>query len=225
MVNYTILAHDNFNDEWKLMTLDSANISICDSRPPLSIEHVQNAIAFVKSEEERKRQLELDRVQKENESFEQFAAHIDEHMPHGTKAVIIAERVGNDSNSLEDYYGSISLDCVIVGWSSHNRNLFPEMRKAAKRFAPVEHLAELPKDMEHKRSYGSKRAFLKESSNEYADGWMVYKINLFDAGARYIPQSAQICPALLPDADVNTNQPVQVHARSSSGFSVKDLLI
>ncbi|MBZ2163193.1 hypothetical protein [Alteromonas stellipolaris] len=204
-VNYTLLAHDNFQDEWKLMNVAQARVSISDSRPPLTIGQINDAVAFVKSEEQRKHNEAEAKRKAADDAFSQFVSYIDSHMPKNTQAVIVAERVGNACNPLEDYYGANTYETVVIGWSTHTRNLFPEMRKAAKRYAPVAHLADLPKDMEHKRSYGSKRAYLKECSNEFADGWMVYKVNLFGYGAKYVPNGATICDALLGKAAPVTN--------------------
>ncbi len=60
--------------------------------------------------------------------------------PPWAKAAIIAELEENTSDIQSDYFGSRTLRTVILGWSSHTKDLFPEMRKAAALFPETAHL-------------------------------------------------------------------------------------
>lgn len=64
----------------------------------------------------------------------------DKHMPKGTKSVIIAEQMQNESDSMTDYFHGSSIRKVVLSFSSHTKNLFSEMRKAADKFEPTHHL-------------------------------------------------------------------------------------
>lgn len=59
----------------------------------------------------------------------------------GFKSVIVAELVEDKSDSMTDYFatGAVGLP-MILGFSTHNRDLFPEMRKAADTFEETKHL-------------------------------------------------------------------------------------
>lgn len=60
--------------------------------------------------------------------------------PAWAKAVIIAEYREDHSDSMSDYWGSSVVLTVPLAWSKHRRDLFPEMRKAARAFKPTAHL-------------------------------------------------------------------------------------
>lgn len=60
--------------------------------------------------------------------------------PAWAQAAIIADLEENTSDAMTDYFGSRTVRSVIIGWSKHTRDLFPEMRAAAARFEPTAHL-------------------------------------------------------------------------------------
>lgn len=226
---YRLGAFDIFNDKWLFTTRSGNDIAITNCRPPLSNQQALELSNFIQSEIDAEKQANRDRAKAEQEIHSKYITYIEQHMPIDTKAVIVAQHVSNDSNSLEDYHGSITNKTVIIGWSKHTRNLFPEMRKAADRFEPTQYLAKLPKDSEHKRSYGSIQAFLKDTPNEYADGWMIYKINLFNYGAKWVPQGT-ICDALIkndnadPKDEKKTNpDPTTTYNENSNGGECKSV--
>jgi hypothetical protein len=173
---FTVASFDIFNRKWCFQTLFENNICFSDTRPQLSIQQTQAFSDFVQSELDADRLKRQIRAKEINNQIKQNVDHINTYKPDNTKAVIVAQYVNNDSNLNEDYHGSKTLKTVIIGWSTHTRNLFPEMRKAAKQYEPVAFMAELPKESEHR--YPHSFSFLKESSNQYADGWMIYKINI-----------------------------------------------
>tara|TARA_R110001606_G_C15394867_1_gene652052 strand:- start:1641 stop:3047 length:1407 start_codon:yes stop_codon:yes gene_type:complete len=185
---YTLGAFDIFNDKWLFTTRSERDITINDCRPQLSNTQAVNFKAFIQEQLDAEKQANRDRAKAEQDAHNEYIKHIEQYMPKNTKAVIVAQNVTNTSNSLEDYHGSTTNQTIILAWSTHTRNLFPEMRKAAALHEDTKHLATLPKDCEHKRSYSSLNAYLKETSNEFADGWLVHKVNLFDKGASWVPQ-------------------------------------
>jgi hypothetical protein len=70
----------------------------------------------------------------------EFEAVATEKMPPGAKAVIVAELHVNDSDIMTDYHGHTTKEVLILAWSTHTRDLFPEMRKAALNAPETEHL-------------------------------------------------------------------------------------
>ena len=66
-------------------------------------------------------------------------------VPDDAMAVIIGEQHESECNPYTDYFGSRIVRTVILGFSTHTRDLFPEMRKAAARFeGTARFLADLP---------------------------------------------------------------------------------
>lgn len=61
-------------------------------------------------------------------------------IPEGVKAVIVAELHKNESDPMTDYYSHTTEQVVYLAWSTHTRDLFPEMRKAAEKFEGTKHL-------------------------------------------------------------------------------------
>lgn len=53
-----------------------------------------------------------------------------EKRPEWAKAAIIAEQRVNQSDYQSDYHGHSTAKSVIIGWSKHTKDLFPEMRRA-----------------------------------------------------------------------------------------------
>ena len=61
-------------------------------------------------------------------------------IPAWAKAVIVAERVEDKSDSQSDYFASSTQETVVLAFSKHNRDNFAEMRKAAAMFEPTKNL-------------------------------------------------------------------------------------
>jgi len=57
--------------------------------------------------------------------------------PSWAKSVILAQLEHNESDIQTDYFGSRTEQVVVLGWSRHERDLFPEMRQAAALFPPT----------------------------------------------------------------------------------------
>ena len=62
---------------------------------------------------------------------EKGRALLAEKQPAWAKAAIMACREIDDCDGMTDYFATKTAETVIIGWSKHNRDLFPEMRKAA----------------------------------------------------------------------------------------------
>ena len=60
--------------------------------------------------------------------------------PAWAEAMIVAQFETDQSDSMSDYYATRTERTIVIGWSKHKRDLFPEMRKAAATFPPTAHL-------------------------------------------------------------------------------------
>lgn len=75
-----------------------------------------------------------------------------EKKPDWAKAAIVAHLENNTSDPYTDYHGHTTEKTVIIGWSKHTRDLFPEMRKAAANCG-MEQLKELGPGNDQWRAY------------------------------------------------------------------------
>ena len=139
--------------------------------------HDSFEVALLRSEAERiagekkkERQAEYER----NEQLKTIGRELLENLiPADTKAVIIAELHEDDSDPMTDYFGYNTKRVVILGFSNHTRDLFPELCKYAVNFEETAHLAVASEKYEHREKYtGGSGYYLGE--NKY-DGWIVKK--------------------------------------------------
>jgi len=106
--------------------------------------------------------------------------------PADAKAVIVAELIQDQSDSMNDYFGSTTRRTVILGFSSHTRDLFPELRKAALNFAETADLFEAPASAEHREKYSMGGGFYLKAKCRHDSGWKISKARLYQ-GADSIP--------------------------------------
>jgi len=106
---------------------------------------------------------------------EKAAADLVRYAPTWAKAAIIAELVEDQSDSMTDYHGHKTLRTVVIGWSKHERDLFPEMRKAAATFPETAHLADAPESAEHREKYSMGAGYYLKTGWRDSSGWGVKK--------------------------------------------------
>ena len=94
-------------------------------------------------------------------------------VPDDAVAVIIGEQHESECDPYTDYFGSRIVRTVILGFSTHTRDLFPEMRKAAARFEGTAHLAERNAEYEHREKYSMGHGYYL-GTHRYS-GWQVSK--------------------------------------------------
>ena len=94
-------------------------------------------------------------------------------IPSDAKAVIIGELRVSECESYTDYYDYRIERTVILGFSTHTRNLFSEMRKYAANFEGTAYLAENNKEYEHRENY-SMGVGMYLGRNKYS-GWTISK--------------------------------------------------
>jgi hypothetical protein len=134
-------------------------------------------VAALRCEAEQALQKEQEERQREQECTEQLKIigrqRLEAIIPAGTKAIIVAELHENESDSMTDYYGYSVRRTVILGFSAHTKDLFPEMRKYAAHFEETAYLAEQNEEYEHREKYSMGAGYYLGKS-KYS-GWIITK--------------------------------------------------
>lgn len=91
-------------------------------------------------------------------------------IPDEVKAVIIGEYMQDDSDPMTDYYSCHCTKVVFLAFSTHTRDLFDEMRKAAVNSEFTKHLVN---GEEHREKYSGGQGFY---IGGYRSGWRVSKL-------------------------------------------------
>jgi hypothetical protein len=137
-------------------------------------------VAVLRSEAEQHKKARQEARQKEQERNEQLKVtgreRLQKLIPAEAKAVIIAELHEDDSDPMTDYYGYHTTRTVILGFSTHTKDLFSEMRRYAANFVGTAHLAEENKEYEHREKYSMGAGYYL-GKNRYS-GWTVKKERL-----------------------------------------------
>ncbi len=127
------------------------------------------------AEEARQAEQERQRVARvEAVGRERFAAIL----PPTAKAVIVAELREDESDHMTDYFAYRTVRTVILGFSSHTRDLFSEMRKYASNLPETAHLAELREEYEHREKYSMGAGYYLGQSRYY--GWIIKKTPIYN---------------------------------------------
>lgn len=113
--------------------------------------------------------------------------------PLWAKAVIVGYEEIDDCDIMTDYFNTKRGKTHVLAWSKHNRDLFPEMRKAAKHHPETVHLSVAPKVNEngnpktdenkswwhpfdeHREKWSMGAGFYLKGSHRYSTGWKVSK--------------------------------------------------
>lgn len=166
--------------------------------PDRSAEEVAELLARAEQEEQTRRAANM------RASAEAAAARVvaerqlDEYRPSWAKAAIVAELHEDASDSMTDYWNHRTVRTVILGWSTHERDLFPELRKAAATFPETAHLADAPESAEHREKYSMGAGYYLKNGNRDCDGWCVKKYHgqsLSVAGLEFTPEAKGERPA------------------------------
>ncbi len=116
-----------------------------------------------------------------NAAMQVFRDEYRAKIPEWAKAVIIAELVEDQSDSQSDYFGSKTTRSIILGFSKHTRDLFPEMRKAALNHPETAFLADAPADAENREKYSMGGGYYLKQGWRHRDGWKISKRSLYSA--------------------------------------------
>lgn len=140
-----------------------------------------------KSESKR---IEKEQSQKKTETeivklFEKGKELFRRYIPENAKALIIAEQERDESDLMTDYFATSTSQTVILGWSTHTRNIFSEMRKHAGKIEETKHLAIAPdvNSNGHKKTEENKSWW--HPSNEHRENSSMGHGNYLKASGRY----------------------------------------
>lgn len=111
-----------------------------DKIDPIEVQKLVELATEATEKRDRAEQEAKERAEAEQRAKLEAGAKIIAAIPEGAKAVIVAISQTNTSDYQSDYHGHRVDEVHYLAWSGHDRNLFPEMRKAADTFEPVNHL-------------------------------------------------------------------------------------
>lgn len=152
-----------------------------ESEIPARMAAAREFQADQRSAAERAREEEV----KERAAFEADAA---KRIPAWAKAVIVAQMVKDDSDSMSDYFNSKTTRTIILAFSKHTRDIFSEMRAAARNHPDTAFLADAPESAEHREKYSMGAGYYLKNGYRHNDGWKISKVKFYgDAAARYVP--------------------------------------
>lgn len=148
-------------------------------------------VAILRQEAQAKADSDAQAEQQEKQRREQVAAVGRERLkgiiPAGAQAVIIACEREDESDSQTDYFASRTVHTVILGFSTHTKNNFQEMRNHAGNFGGTAYLTEKNEEYEHRENYtGGHGYYLGESKYH---GWIIEKARIYDR-ERFIEEYA-----------------------------------
>ncbi len=139
-------------------------------------------VAILKEEAQANANAEKQAKQQEKQHCEQVSAigrkRLNEIIPTDAQAVIVACEREDNSDPYSDYYSASTVRRVILGFSTHTKNNFQEMRNHAGNFEETAYLTEKNEDYEHRENYsGGHGYYLGESKYR---GWIIEKEQIYD---------------------------------------------
>ena len=168
-------------------------------------------VAILRNEAKRiaqDKQAEKDKQQERNEQLKTIGKErLQSLIPANTKAIIVAELHEDDSDMMTDYFGYHTTRTVILGFSTHIKDLFPEMRKYAANFEETAHLADENKKYEQREKYTGGAGYYLGGSRY--SGWVVRKSkyhkdreSIINAFALIAGEESNICVKKLATTNV-----------------------
>lgn len=138
-------------------------------------------VAILLQEAQAKANVGTDEKEKERIRVEEIKAigskRFAEILPENAQAVIVARLKQDESDSQTDYFASRTTRTVILGFSTHKRDIFSEMRKHASNFAETVYLAEYNADYENREKYSMGAGYYLGES-KYS-GWIIEKVSMY----------------------------------------------
>lgn len=138
-------------------------------------------VAILLQEAQQKEKAEQEEAEKEKARVEEVKKigrlRMIAILPENAQAVIVARLKQNESDSQTDYYASSVQRTVILGFSTHKRDIFSEMRKHAPNFEETAYLAEFNEDYEHREKYSMGDGYYLGES-KYS-GWIIEKVPVY----------------------------------------------
>lgn len=151
---------------------DDINPQFMDSIEVAILLQEAEQIAGQQAEEKEKKRIEAEEVK------EIGRKRLTEIIPHDAQAIIIACEKEDESNPYEDYSSSRTIRTIILGFSTHKKDIFSEMRKYASNFEGTTYLAEHNPDYEHREKYSMGKGYYLGKS--YYSGWIIKKAPIYN---------------------------------------------
>ncbi|MDR7061196.1 MULTISPECIES: hypothetical protein [unclassified Sphingopyxis] len=155
---------------------------------------------------------------------------IAQYKPAWAECAIIAELHEDASDSASDYHNHRTVRTVVLAWSSHRRDLFAEMRKAAATFPETAHLAEAPENAEHREKYSMGAGYYLKNGWRDSSGWCVKKSHgqyFAVAGLEFSDSAKGITPAKpaaatrdIPPSAAGGLFTIEEHTHTKKGFQM-----
>lgn len=96
-------------------------------------------------------------------------------IPPEAKALIIAEQEVDISDIQTDYFDTKTVKRIVLGYSTHTRNIFSEMRKFACKTEPTKHLSGKNEQYEHRENYSGGAGYYLKKGSPCSSGWAIRK--------------------------------------------------
>lgn len=139
-------------------------------------------VAILLQEAQNKANTEQTKAEKEKIRVEQVKEigrkRFAEILPEDAQAVIVARLKQDESDSQTDYFASSTQRTVILGFSTHKRDIFSEMRKHASNFEETAYLAEYNEEYEHREKYSMGAGYYLGESKYH--GWIIEKVSMYN---------------------------------------------
>lgn len=162
----------NVSERYRLEAESSHIQPVNDERLAELVREAEQALKDYQEQQKEKRREAEKRA-------EAFRLEVEKLMPQDTKAVIVAEYMEDESDTMSDYHHSRGTKTLILAWSKHQRDLFPEMRKAALNAEECKHLFDAPPEAEHREKYSMGGGYYLKDGWRHSNGWKIYKHCLF----------------------------------------------
>ena len=180
---YSLIAFDRDGKKWIEMQAMRSSCRFADDSDFLSFNLSLEQVSGLKSQLKSRRDAQIAHQQALTEKRAAERASFKEKFiaitPANSKAVIIAELHQDNCGDNDDYYGSIVKRRVVLTFSKHTRNLFPEMRKAALNFKSTEFLNQVSENAEHRENYSMGRGTYLCDGSTYS-GWQIRKERIYN---------------------------------------------
>lgn len=157
----------------------------------LQVKQVEEQAKAEEAAKEKAKEQALEQVWREHrqaeETFQETLV-----IPQWAKGVIVATLTDYDAENSESHAGEFhtkTLKTIILAWSKHSRNLFPELRKACLNHLETAFLNEPEKSVEHRERFAMGEGYYLTDTKYIRYGWQVKKRNFYreDNKARYVP--------------------------------------
>lgn len=190
------ITHNEYGYHYHLINLRTLDMQQSEIIKPLSqkfgigMYYDENNIEFKTYEEvtelyAKAQEKKVNRIEKEREEEKQREAirvigrqWLTDNLPIDAQGIIVARLKRDESDSQTDYFASRTTQTVILGFSTHKRDLFSEMRKYAANFEGTAYLAEYNEDYEHREKYSMGAGYYLGESKYH--GWIIEKESMYN---------------------------------------------